>query len=63
MPAAQPVTRKCAGCGYRFRPEGGELYCCDRCALPDAMRAIYAGLDRYAAADNAARQQGASTGE
>jgi hypothetical protein len=46
--ANQAATRKCAGCGYRFRPSGGELYCCDRCALPDAMYAIYTGLRRFA---------------
>jgi hypothetical protein len=45
----ETTLRRCAGCGHRFRPAGGELYCCDRCALPDAMYAIFTGLERFAA--------------
>jgi len=56
----EPGTRKCAGCGYRFRPVGSELYCCRRCQLPGARRWVHAGLERFAAVDNAARQ--AATG-
>jgi hypothetical protein len=56
MTTGETPTRKCAGCGYRFRPEGGELYCCDRCAIPDAMNAIYAGLQRFAAAQRPAQR-------
>jgi hypothetical protein len=58
MTTSEPVTRKCAGCGHRFRPAGGELYCCGRCAVPDAMASIYSALERFAG-----QQARAATGE
>jgi hypothetical protein len=52
MTAPEPRTRRCAACGYRFRPDGDELFCSGICAgQPSLWSLIFA-------AQQAARIQG-----
>jgi rubredoxin len=42
-------TRRCAGCGWTFRPASPERYCSAACESRIAMQGIYAGLPQAAA--------------